>query len=270
MFENNVKDFFGFNKTKGDVGIEIEMEVEQGINWTNSIKETWHITTDGSLKSDWAYEVVLKKPIPLENVSFEVEKLKAFIAKYTKIMPSIRAGIHVHINMHDSTLAQVFRMMMCYYPLETALTKFCGEGREGNLFCLRARDAEYVLDAIRDAVEVEDMYLLRTNSLRYAALNFQSLFKFGTLESRALATTPDLSKIVEWCDILMKIKKYSREVDCWEHINNISGEGPRNWMANVIGEEYTQMIEYPGMEGDIIRDVRNMQHTCHSLKMKGV
>lgn len=269
-FDKNVQKYFGLSETSGDIGIEIEMETVSPVN-SGIFHPTWRAEHDGSLRGH-GIEFVLRKPIYHKDVPDVMNDFRGKVSDNgIEILPSIRAGIHLHLNMQKYSLKEVLRFMMCYYPMETVLLNYCGEGRQGNLFCLRGRDAEYIFECITLAAQNNDIYMLDSNNLRYSSLNPMSLFKYGSLEFRALATTPTLEKIEDFADILIKIRDYSSKIeDCWTNISNISGLGPTEWMGNILGPDLMKKLEYPGMEKDIMKDLRNMQYACSVMSMKGI
>lgn len=271
MFKHKVKDYFDLSATPGDVGIEIEMESRNPVPYDGTYTDKWRVEEDHSLRG-YSAELVLKRPVPFEEVPKLMAKLKKQLkAAEVDIKPTIRAGVHLHINMQRHTMGEMFKFMMCYYALETVLTNFCGNGRQGNLFCLRGQDAEYSRYMLGSAIQRGRFTGLQTNSLRYSALNFQSLFSYGSLEFRALATTKDLNNIEVWADILHKVKDYAiSSGSCWDNISEISGMGPSHWLTSIVGEEYAKVLEYPDMERDIMKDVRGIQSLCYELSSKGV
>lgn len=269
-FDQKVKEYFATNNTSGDIGIEIEMETTSPLNFEPFV-EHWNFENDGSLRG-FGTEFVLKKPIPIKSVKTVMDKTRSSLKDHgVEIVDTVRAGIHIHINMQKYKLKDVLKFLTCYYAMETALTNYCGRGRQGNLFCLRARDAAYAISLLESAVQAEDFYMLQTNQLRYSAMNLQSLFSFGSLEFRALATTPNLEKVEEVVEILSRIRDYSTKIDdCWDNISMISGMGPYEWIRGIIGEEYVNKLNYPDMEKDITTDMRNIQFLCSELSLKGI
>ena len=135
----------------------------------------------------------------------------------SKLMPSDRCGVHVHINMQQMTKKQVLNFAILYYILEDVLINYCGNDREGNLFCLRAKDAEFIIKMLQ-------VFAQRINSAghfgrliypeyKYSALNFSALPKFGSLEFRSLKTPANVTKIEEWIKILLCVKDASLTFD---------------------------------------------------------
>ncbi len=271
MLDKNVAQYFNLPQTEGDVGIEIEMEMADVLSYNSDMHPTWRLEEDGSLKG-YGYEWVMNNPCPFDEVKKEMDLFTEKLAVGgNKIVPTIRAGVHVHVNMQKNTLGDVYKLAACYYPLETVLARFCGAGRSGNLFCLRARDAEEIIFKLEESLNHnKQFYLMRTNNLRYAALNYQSLFNYGSLEFRGLGTTADLKNIAVWVEIIRRIKEYAVASEgAWDAITTISGMGPRSWVEEVVGPDLFKLIDYEGLERDVMEDVRLVQTLCHDLKMKG-
>jgi hypothetical protein len=267
MFNDKVIDVLALKSTKGDVGIEIEMETLDFIDHGFVVLKDWKAENDNSLKGNGT-EFVLKKPCLHSKVPELMDEFMSDLKDMdVSILPSIRAGVHIHVNMQQATIKQVVNYMLCFYAMETVLTRFCGEGREGNLFCLRARDADFSIFKLSQMISDGDILTLRDQNLRYGALNVQSLFTFGSVEFRALATVPDLSNIVPWVDILIAVRDYAMGVDCmWDDLTHISAEGGTGWVNKVLGDELFQLISYPEMDQDVMADVQNMQHVAYQFK----
>lgn len=259
---NKVREILGLHKVKGDLGIEIEMESNGP--FPDDSPEGWEQEEDGSLRG-WSTEFISNGPVEYRNVDSHLEELKSFLKKeHVKINDSFRAGVHVHVNCQELTLEQIVNVSCVYYCLETVLTRFCGSAREGNFFCLRLSDAEAPLFYLLDALLHKDITYLNTENLRYAALNFQALFKHGSLEFRAMGTQPDLSKIADWAKILFRIKEYASNLTNRQQIpSEISYQGPSMWFEQVVGKEYFDMLKYNKMDKDILQSMRNIQELLY-------
>lgn len=269
MYKDKVVDYLHLKHTDGEIGIEVEMEVDDTI--PHMASGPWRRDTDGSLRG-YSYEWVLKSPVSRSKVLPALRLLKNHLKKSdTEIYDTIRAGVHVHLNMQENTIGEVFKFLMLYYAFETVLVRYCGENREGNLFCMRVRDAEVIPIALADAIAENKITSLRSDNFRYSSINLQSLFQYGSLESRSLATPTNLLKIKEWVDILLALKDYSKNIEsCWDSISKISGLGPREWLLEVFGQDLGEKLCYDNLEQDVMYDVRNIQHVCALLKQKGV
>lgn len=227
-----VKDkYFGGKDVDGEIGIEIEIEGENlpdPITAQKALLPFWTVHHDGSLRGE-SMELVLSQPVKREDVGIALAHAKSrFEAAAATIVPSVRTGVHVHINVRDMTIEQVFKFMFTWFLFESVLVRYCGEDREGNLFCLRGSDAEVYMDALETAVATGDFRVLHTDELRYSAMNPKALMEYGSLEFRCLKTPDDLLDIEKWVRLLLQVKDFSLTiedpVDMLDMISRIGGE----------------------------------------------
>ena len=191
-------------------GIEVEIE---GSRLPASLSErTWSVTTDGSLQDGLEY--VLSTPLPFEAVPDALEVLhEGLVANEATIHDTVRAGVHIHVNVRDMTLTNLLNFITISIMFEGVLARYCGSSREGNLFCLRSTDAEYILKAISDVAHTGDLSLFNDDDLRYAFINLKAIPVHGSVEFRALKTPVDLARIFEWVEIIEKLRQASFRYD---------------------------------------------------------
>lgn len=265
-----ILDLTGVNKKQGLIGIEIEVE---GVSLPNSdnIKNEnffskWLITQDGSLRGE-AWEYVLREPLDYSNT---VNALNLLEEQYVKckstINDSVRAGIHVHINVQDLTLKQLYTMFTVYYCLENILVDWCGKDRVGNHFCLRACDAEYILFAIQRAFQQDGKAAeLAGDNIRYASMNVASVLKYGSVEFRSLRSTRDWSRLLTWVKALTYIKEASKLFeDPRSVIEYISVHSSISFAKTVLKDVFCN-FETNNLDSLIYEGVRNIQAVAFSL-----
>ena len=193
--------------TKGEVGIEVEVE---GRNLNHSNTNYWRREDDSSLKGRDNAEYVLHKPIAFKEAQGALQELTTHL-RNSSMEPSIRTGVHVHINVQDYTLTEVATLSTLYLVVEDLLLEICGEGRQSNLFCLKGCEAEYM---IREAVKffrTENLDYVSTDAIRYSGLNLASIAKYGSVEFRSLRTPANLGDIGKWVSTLAHLAKMARE-----------------------------------------------------------
>lgn len=250
-----IREVLELGRVRGDVGIEIEVEAEEPLP---SVSGVWRYEEDGSLRGN-SMEYITNGPIALGDVGQSLQLLHKQISPHG-ILNSFRAGVHIHVNVQELTLPQLGNFAAIYYCLETALTKFCGDMREGNHFCLRLRDAEYPLHMLVSSLSNSNLFHLGTDNLRYAAMNLRSITRYGSLEFRAMETQPDFDKIEDWCNILCRIRDYAVQMTDRSNIAyQISADGPENWARAIIGEDLFPRINHTNFERDVMHDMRIAQ-----------
>lgn len=239
-------------------GVEIEVE---GRNLPRRLdSDIWRVEQDGSLKAAEAWEYVTPGPLSLDGVKSALDYLAAEYKQHRSVVDdSIRAGVHVHMNVQDWNIKQVVTFSTIYYILEDILMKHCGENREGNLFCLRTRDAEFVLFRLLRALTERNLKYLKEDIIRYSSLNYCSLFKYGSLEFRGMRGTGDLNAIYEWVEIIDELHhsslKFDNPVDV---VSTMSGDGQLQFLNRVLPTK-AHLFKGADIEQSIEESTRRVQ-----------
>lgn len=242
--------------TEGVLGVEIEVEGDR----LPAEIDGWRTEHDGSLRGPSA-EYVFNSPKSYDGSRKALEVFDNTLkANNSTINDSIRAGIHVHLNVQKLTLLQLITLITAYFTVENVITKLCGVGREGNLFCLRGKDAEYQIEAIVDGVVNNRLRSICNDNIRYSALNIISLRKFGSIEFRAMRTTSNIDHIWNWCRI---VHNFLRTVELFETpysvISTFSERGYVEFMRYLFPDDLFKIIEPHINEKDMICGMRNAQ-----------
>lgn len=248
--------------TKGEVGIEIEVE---GKNLPRRV-DGWKSEADGSLRGEENIEFVLERPGTLEEARKALDNLdKAYKANDSTVDDTVRAGVHVHINVQHLTLVELFNFITIYLILEEPLTKFCGPFREGNLFCLRSGDAEYVLFALREAAQTRRFRGLVHDNLRYSSMNVKALGTYGSLEFRAMRGTRDLGLIMDWTKILHGLRESAKTFRVPSDVINCFSEGAYDvFLRRTLGEYADIFLKMEGWEKMVKDGMRRSQTIAFS------
>jgi hypothetical protein len=256
-----VLDCWGLKPVEGDLGIEIEVEAFDKL--PREVNEYWDVLTDGSLRGE-AKEYVFKKPLS-KPVTFKQVKILYELLQ-NNVKDSMRAGVHVHINCQKLTLTQLFTFMAAYYCLEDLITEEAGEERQGNLFCLRMSDADYIntgiLGCLMQRSITADSGIFHNENLRYSAMNLVSLSKFGSLEFRALRTPTTAEKVIDWVDMLFTLKENSvaNFANPIELLSAMSANGAAETAKKLLGKYAEKQIAKPHFEKSVYDGVRQIQH----------
>lgn len=221
----------------GLLGVEVEVETLKGeLPRIHDDLAAWNVTHDGSLRGESA-EYVFKEPLGPRAAINAVNKLRGVLDPI-ELNWSFRTSVHVHVNVLEMTKQQLDNFLYSYLLLEDVLMSFCGEGREGNRFCLRVRDAEGLVEAVA-AIIGTDAYLNlpRQDVNRYASLNVDALMKFGSLEFRGMRGTLDINVINVWINALVRLRKFAMQSESVEEIASIFAVTPDDeFMKLVFGD----------------------------------
>lgn len=250
-----------------EVGIEVEME---GVDLRAPSSIHWRTTNDGSLRAPErvggvAVEFVLSRPCARQEVKKRLALLWRLMAKdTTELLPSRRCGIHIHINCQHMTVLQVINFIVLYAIYETALLRFCGPERTGNLFCLRMQDAEALVYELVTCVQRGSLRPVARDTFRYGAINPVALARYGSLEFRALPTTARYDNIVVWVRMLLALKDAAMAVEFPANIiEGLSGKGGKEALTATFGADAT-LLDYPELIPDMMENVRRIQAVAYA------
>jgi hypothetical protein len=231
----NIANLLGHKETLGDIGIEIEME---GNTFKKqNVAKPWKYVKDGSLRGFDNAEYVLTNPIKFKEVPKAIKDLWKMLGNHGTVLDdSNRTSVHIHLNTQQFHLNRLCSFVALYVSVEEILTQWCGDHRVGNLFCLRAKDAHAILTQFKRFFNSDGSYAV-SDGMHYAGLNAQALFKFGSIEIRALRGVTDPTTVLDWVAILERIYNLSAEFeDPREICQHFSGGGPLAYLEWVLGD----------------------------------
>ncbi len=243
---------------EGRYAIEIEAE---GRRLPLALEEHWSVHNDGSLQAGLeAKEYVMREPGSLADVKKALDYLEYKYKRHGSVVEETQtSGVHVHVNVQDYTPKELFTFVVTYFILEELLLKFCGEHREGNHFCLRAKDAEFIVDELVDSARTHKLGNLKLDHIRYCSLNPCSLFKYGSVEFRAMRGTPNLDEIFKWAKIIDRVRLSAKNFESPAEVaKQMSMGGEAQFVRNVLGE-YAEMFMVPGYKQMVKDGVRLIQ-----------
>ena len=246
----------------GDIGVEIEVEGEN----IPMATRYWRNEKDGSLRGE-SREFVLEKPSTMKEVQMALKYLNLMYKKHnTVVHDSIRAGVHVHINAQKLTIIELYNFMTVYLVLEELLTEFCGEHRKGNLFCLRAGDAEVLISSIKRAARTGMFRDLVVDELRYSAMNVKALGTYGSLEFRAMRGTRDLGLVEKWAEILLNLREVSKKfADPTEVMQYYSAGNIKEFVIHCLGDNAEIFLAMPDYEAKVKAGMRLSQEVAYCV-----
>lgn len=259
--------FYTGNDYKGEVGLEVEVE---GHNLLKELPSYWKNPGDGSLRGESA-EYVLIQPCQRKSVKRFLQYLKDRLDKHKSVInESLRTSVHVHLNMSSHTMVQVYNLIVLYLIFEDLLTNIAGPNRVGNMFCLRARDAEYFIDVLANIARTRKFGTERgetadADRLRYTAINICSVTKFNSLEFRALRGTVDPDIITDWVGLLLALKDaalaYTKPDDI---LADLSKLGVQNFLRKIFPTNHKRFSQQDNWEQTIWAAARLVQNVAYA------
>jgi hypothetical protein len=111
------------------------------------------------------------------------------------------------------------------------------------MFCLRTKDAGYFLSALREVARSNDLSIFDTDRLRYCSLNLKSLFKFGSVEFRTLATPKTAEPIVEWISIINSLYLYSLTLNTPNDVLSLYSDKHEEYLLTEVFKVYADCLK---------------------------
>ena len=240
-----VRDYLGVHSVAGDFGIEVEVEGSNLYN-TRGGDAYWLTKKDGSLRD--GVEYVLHVPLSLDKTKEAIISLVKSLEN-SKLIFSFRTSIHVHVNVLEMSRDNLLSFLYLSHLLEDSLVKYSGESREGNRFCLRMKDAEWKIEALKMFFKTEGVRQFPSNDMKYSAINLASLHLFGSIEFRSMRGTLDTEVLFPWLDVLYRIRDFAIHNSVKE-IDEAIRLTPAGVAKEVFGEHF-ELFNYPELEKDI-------------------
>jgi hypothetical protein len=259
-----IREIFGLSGVPGEIGIEIEMEGRRLMPPNEGdASRYWRYTEDNSLRGQ-SLEYVLTSPVTRDEAPVALKSLsKLFRDNGCKLEPSDRCGVHIHVNCQELTFKQVINFACLYFVFEDMLVKWCGEDREGNLFCLRAKDAEYIVTFLTRVITTNSFRYMKEQDIRYASINFYALAKYGSLEFRAMRTPKDLALIDTWMNMLLAVKDASLAYsETYEIVEGVSANDAQQF-TKMVFKDYAELLECDEQDDMIMEGVRRIQDLAY-------
>ncbi len=259
----------------GDLfGIEVECEGKNVGLVGPDILDSWAPHRDGSLREWQGYqpcEWVFNGPANYKHSVARVNQLFDYFDKNkAKLHLSNRTSIHVHFNMGDKTTYQLVNTYVLFTILEDLLDAYCGEERNGNLFCLSSRHAEGQLKWVEEAIFKNYRFKYNDN-WRYCSLNLASLNKFGTIEFRGMRGLDKREDLLAWLEIINELVNYScyKMKNPVDLIESISAKRPIGFIKEIFSKEnflrLTRGIDEDQIDNSVYEGLRLVQMLVYKV-----
>lgn len=260
----------GFPKQPGEIGLELELE---GTHLPiNALQYYWNTHRDGSLRPVDGHppcEYMLKKPVKRDDVIKVINYLNKKLADAgAEPQFSQRTSVHVHINVQELTFQQVMTMLTLFYVFEEVLTEYAGgKLRQGNLFCLKAKDAEHILVRLVEVIKNGHINnLFDPDRLKYHSCNVSSLANFGSLEFRAHRGCNEARIISDWVNVLLCLKDksllYKNPQDV---VQQFSIQGLDRFVRGIFGVYADDLMNTEGSRQKVWDGLRLSQDIAYAI-----
>jgi hypothetical protein len=201
------------------VGIEVEVEnihKRTGFLALQDRAYLWQNVEDNSLRNEGREFVSL--PIKGKQISLAVQSLFTGLKKDKTCAGyefTDRTSVHVHVNYRDASVETLANTMLLYFLVEPLLYQWVGGDRAKNIFCVPLKDSDKLEDLSRlfKSFEADNSsgYGVIYEWTKYSGFNLAPLSRYGTIEYRHLVGTDNQDKILQWINIILKIKQYAEK-----------------------------------------------------------
>ena len=244
------------NEVKGMFGVEIECE---GVNLPFPPPVRWRGENDGSLRGVFPTtkcEYVFKDPVSYALAVKNIENLNNSFERNRSVLNfSFRTSTHVHINVQDLTWDEYLAFIYTALLMENVLSRFCGEERENNRFCLRLQDAESFsnnLDRLFGG-KVGDLFDISNEDLRYSFINLAATPKYGSLEFRGMRGTTDVEVLKVWLKVLHNMKIFAKRIGSPCDVHDFLVEKHPSDFAKAVLRDVFEQLDFPELSKEIQR-----------------
>jgi hypothetical protein len=265
MLQSTINGLFGCTLLSGPL-YSTEIEVEAGSELPSRTTKHWVAKPEGSLRG-YAIEYVSTEPKSLAEAGAAVVNLyQRLQTANCQIRDSMRASVHVHLNMSDQPVQQVITFLSLYWIFEEILVRvYCGEERSGNLFCLRIVDTDFPVLALRDMIVSNRPSKISFDPLKYSACNVGALRRYGTLEFRTLRTPTSPEPILEWLQVIDQLRQSAARFDSPAQVlEQFSGGGGEQLARVVFSDSQFEKLSQEPIEEAAYRAARIIQPLVYS------
>ncbi len=187
------------------IGLELELENTTSNRLFKFVSPYFQAVPDGSLKYK-GIELRFKKALNGSNIIKALDLLKKGITDF-KVKPYVegnRGSTHIHLNVSDLSVQQLFNIVLMSYFVEPIIMDMCHQDRLFSPFSVtsnRTKDQKFVLSNISKG----DMSFNSSN-YKYRSIGLSSVYKKGSLEYRMFHASYDTEEILKWINFIQEIK----------------------------------------------------------------
>lgn len=208
LVRNGGKDTPLLYNSREFMGVELEYEGVAGTLLGNKLSngsDLLNVVNDHSLKHK-GLEVIFSQPLCgdaiVEALDFVDKTLKS--SKTEPHLKGNRCSTHIHINITDMLVSELwFFLVLCYF-CEPVLVDLCHKDRRNNVFTVgmgRTLDFSNILSKIK-----ANSLNFSTENSKYRAIGLNSLATLGSLEFRMFHGTTDMQEVLRWINLIQELK----------------------------------------------------------------
>ena len=164
------------------------------------------VMEDHSLKYQGA-ELRFKRPLSGEDIIMALREMGSALkdSSYDVYTKGDRGSVHIHVDVSDLTWGELILFIGASYIAEPFLFSLCPPQRASTCFCVpmnKTRDFRGVYDRLFKPGDYfgNDYY-------KYRGIGLNSIYSRGSLEFRMFDTCTNMHKILDWINILLRLRR---------------------------------------------------------------
>lgn len=218
----------------------------------------WKIVHDGSLRNNGVefVSVPLNEDAVVPAVSLLWELFDAGI-----MVPSVRTGIHIHMNCLRLNTDNLREFYTAYSLVEPLLFAACGAEREENIYCIPYYRAPAEARLVAAFVNNPRAYGILQRSCKYSALFSAPLTSYGTVEFRHAPTWQNVEDMHRWVRIVRAVFATSQWTGVWD---KYMAHGYARLVTHIFGDE-TAAYLFDRIGGPFAAEIMADERGCEDI-----
>lgn len=255
---------YKFKDSQSLVGIEVEVENVLRID-PNITLGFWSIHEDGSLRNNG--REFKTSAMPLRYTQPALTQL--FNGLNDSVDFSSRTSIHVHLDVRQLTLSQLYGMSFTYGAVENLLFKFASQERRKNIFCVPISESLGLAGVNKAKNMVSFLSSIEDYWSKYSAYNLLPIANFGTVEFRQMCGTNNVTKLLIWMDMLSRLKIYAYKFHRTEIVKQISGLNTNSQYRGFVDGVFGDLAAYLDTS-NLLKDMENTTYVIKNCALNNV
>lgn len=267
----------GRSKVGPCVGIELEFEGagDRSTIWTRRNPTHWRITRDNSLRQgvEFVSQILTEETLP------GALKIMKAVLKRHRLKNTSRCGTHVHVNITDLTLCEIWQFLTLYMLVEPYIFEQFAPERKNNHFCLPLTEDVVFLANFYDNIQMvrnhknpfgctaptmgkdlgkRNLHNLTRTCAKYSALNVLTASNIGTFEFRHLHSTKDMDELRGWVDFCRGLREKAIRYKGPDEILDDYEESPIEFISECG-------LDFNKMENLSIEDIEQAEDAAYMI-----
>jgi hypothetical protein len=231
--------------------------------YNHTTRAHWKVVSDGSIRGERPFELV-SPPMQGEDGLRQIRTVCA-VLEALNVKVNRSTGLHVHHDAADLDLSALKAVVTMWWKYEDVILYFLPPSRRNNYYCAPAMPRGGVCGyrwqpvngdpvvgwklAMDSIANREDLRGFMVNQ-RYCAVNFDSLWRHGTVEFRAHSGTTSADKIVAWVVLTQWMITRSKESGC-----RVSARMTGRWADE--SRFFFRAIDWVNLDDEVVIKAKN-------------